>query len=144
MHDDSSTPQVPVSHRTRLKGRPPIDGPGYFVTRSRKNWRVAKEKARQRSAAAYAARAAWRDEVKRMHGCQMCGESDPACLEFHHVDPETFAFSVGSINYAGKSKTLAEIAKCAVVCSNCHKKAHRNGLPIDLQPIDLDALPPFP
>ena len=50
-----------------------------------------------------------------------CGGRFPAvCMEFDHVRGEKL-FSVG-IRVSYKMETvLAEIAKCDLVCANCHK-----------------------
>jgi len=57
------------------------------------------------------------------HPCVDCGENDPIVLEFDHVRGKKL-FNVGSS--AKKSCSLAliktEIAKCEVVCANCHKR----------------------
>lgn len=58
--------------------------------------------------------------------CRRCGEGDPACLEFHHRDPDDKERAIGElITYgAGPEKLEAEIAKCDVLCANCHRKEH--------------------
>lgn len=59
-------------------------------------------------------------QTARSQGCADCGETDPVVLVFHHRDPTTKKFT------AGKSipKLMAEIAKCDVVCANCHMRRH--------------------
>ncbi len=68
-------------------------------------------------------------EYKRNKGCIDCGESDPIVLEFDHLGDklDTLASMVSRV--LSKERILQEVAKCEVVCSNCHKKrtAHRAG-----------------
>lgn len=70
---------------------------------------------------------AWFKEYKRSLSCPECGESHPACLEFHHRDPQNKKFTIGQ---KGRRKSLRslqnEIAKCRVLCANCHRKEHWN------------------
>lgn len=70
-------------------------------------------------------RAWWRD-LKSTKRCEHCGESDPDCLQFHHRDPRakeiTLANAVG--NAWSRERILAEVAKCDVLCANCHLKHH--------------------
>lgn len=63
-------------------------------------------------------------EWKKTLECSRCGENESCCLEFHHTDPTQKDYTVSQI--AGKSMAfiLKEVAKCIVVCSNCHKKIH--------------------
>jgi len=58
--------------------------------------------------------------------CVDCGESHPATLDFHHVDPSEKERSLGDIGKYGwsRAKVLAEIAKCVILCANCHRKRH--------------------
>lgn len=52
-----------------------------------------------------------------------CQESHPPyVMDFDHLDPTQKEFDLS--NGAGYSlkRILAEIAKCEVVCSNCHRK----------------------
>ena len=66
-------------------------------------------------------------EYKRDHcECARCGESHPACLEFHHRDPETKERTVSElITYGNSLETVrAEIEKCDVLCANCHRQEH--------------------
>jgi hypothetical protein len=60
-------------------------------------------------------------EIKMASGCLLCGfKSHPAALEFHHRDPKTKKFRLAmSRNYSWKM-CLEEIAKCDVLCANCH------------------------
>jgi len=67
----------------------------------------------------------WICEVRGQYVCA-CGESHPATLDFHHVDPVKKEFSIGKLADLGWSKKhiSAEIKKCVVMCSNCHRKLH--------------------
>jgi len=57
------------------------------------------------------------------HPCVDCGESDPVLLEFDHVVDEKIC-NISVILGARKSINglLAEIAKCAIRCVNCHRR----------------------
>lgn len=72
-----------------------------------------------------AAIAAWYRELKRELVCA-CGEDHPACIVFHHPDPAAKEISVSDAVRRGwgRDRILAEIAKCEVVCANCHAKRH--------------------
>jgi hypothetical protein len=65
----------------------------------------------------------------REHPCVDCGETDPIVLEFDHVSGDK-EFSIGGKwrDRAWRS-ILDEIAKCDVVCANCHRRrtARRGG-----------------
>ncbi|WP_254521833.1 homing endonuclease associated repeat-containing protein [Natrinema caseinilyticum] len=68
----------------------------------------------------------WLDDHKRNRGCSQCGTNIAACLDFHHVDESTKKMAVGrmvTFGY-GKDALRDEIAKCEVLCANCHRKHH--------------------
>lgn len=68
----------------------------------------------------------WFLSYKDTHcSCAECGESHPACLDFHHVESEKTG-NVSEMVNDGYSKTriLDEIAICIVLCANCHRHAH--------------------
>ena len=58
--------------------------------------------------------------------CQQCGEDHPAVLDLHHLDPAVKEFNVSwaAANNRSLDKLEAEIAKCVVLCANCHRKLH--------------------
>lgn len=66
----------------------------------------------------------WYNEYKTTLSCQICGEDHPACLDFHHRDPREKEVSVGAAVRHSRAKLLREIAKCDVLCANCHRKHH--------------------
>lgn len=68
----------------------------------------------------------WFEGIKQTLKCGTCGENHPACLDFHHKDEKDKYGSVAQMVSAGycKEKVLAEIAKCSILCSNCHRKYH--------------------
>ena len=69
------------------------------------------------------------DNLKIKIGCQHCGYKEYAvALEFHHIDINTKINSIASmINRKVKKTTLLdEIAKCVVLCANCHRLLHNN------------------
>lgn len=63
-------------------------------------------------------------EYKKAHPCKQCGESDPACLDFHHRDEKDKTDHMARVMKCGMKATIAEIAKCDVLCANCHRKHH--------------------
>lgn len=57
--------------------------------------------------------------------CQHCGYSKCiAALEFHHRDPHTKEFEWRKMRLLAWDAVLAELDKCDLVCSNCHKELH--------------------
>ena len=75
------------------------------------------------------------DNYKLSNPCQ-CSESDITCLEFHHRDESTKKFSISEGKGNSTSMVQKEIAKCDILCKNCHMKLHNN----DIQKIDFGAL----
>lgn len=64
-------------------------------------------------------------EIKSKAGCAYCPETDPCCLEFHHVDRDSKEDDISRLMHkAARLKMLAEIKKCHIVCRNCHAKLH--------------------
>jgi hypothetical protein len=55
--------------------------------------------------------------------CLDCGKTyPPYVMDFDHRDPSTKVTKVSSMVYKGSERLLlAEIAKCDLVCANCHR-----------------------
>lgn len=68
----------------------------------------------------------WLNDLKSDSGCVECAESDHACLDFHHVDPDDKEGALTKLVTAGygKDRLRAEREKCIVLCANCHRKRH--------------------
>ena len=64
----------------------------------------------------------------KTHVCVDCGEGDPVVLEFDHLRDKSFDIAQ-ALPYRSWQSILAEIAKCEVVCANCHRRrtARRRG-----------------
>jgi len=67
-------------------------------------------------------------KIKLQSCCIHCGERHPACLDFHHRPDEVKVTEVATMvrEHFKDEDILAEIAKCDVVCANCHRKVHWN------------------
>lgn len=72
----------------------------------------------------------YREKIKnRLHaikasiGCQSCGEKDPICLDFNHLGNKVDNISNMSRRFSWRS-IIDEIARCQVICANCHRKHH--------------------
>jgi hypothetical protein len=86
------------------------------------------DRALRRKQAIAEERACYLVEFFRTHPCVDCGESDPVVLEFDHLGDK--AFNIGSsLRDRSWESLLAEMAKCEVVCANCHRRrtASRRG-----------------
>lgn len=57
------------------------------------------------------------------HPCEVCWETRPVCLEFHHIDPDGKSFEPWMSAWIDMSikRLQNEINKCQVLCANCHR-----------------------
>ncbi len=74
-------------------------------------------------------RARWRkltDQIKSGPCADCRGVFDPICMDFDHRPGEIKGFSL-SVGYrVSAERQIAELAKCDVVCANCHRlRTHR-------------------
>ena len=76
----------------------------------------------------------WCLSIAKINGgnaCAVCGEADPDVLDFHHRDRSSKKFCISAVKdiprHEDVAMVMAEIAKCEVLCANCHRKVHRAG-----------------
>ena len=82
----------------------------------------------QRSARRISVSERWRihadavDAIKLASGCIDCGyNAHSAALEFDHLPGTVKLFCIGAAKGRSMARVLAEIAKCEIVCANCHR-----------------------
>lgn len=64
----------------------------------------------------------WIDNYKIEHGCVDCGYAKhPAALDFDHLPGTVKVRDIKSGQQLGWEALQVEVAKCEVVCSNCHR-----------------------
>lgn len=56
--------------------------------------------------------------------CERCGEDDPACLDFHHVEAKRYGIAEMVNRGFAIEKIKNEITRCIVLCANCHRREH--------------------
>lgn len=66
----------------------------------------------------------WFVEYKKTLKCSKCNEDHPACLDFHHLRDKKFDVSCMISRCYAIETIQEEIAKCVVLCANCHRKLH--------------------
>jgi len=67
----------------------------------------------------------WFSDFKKNFVCEECGEKRYWVLDFHHKDPNEKDADVSTlVRQCNKTKILAEIKKCCILCSNCHRDFH--------------------
>ncbi len=73
--------------------------------------------------------------------CVACGyDRCVAALQFHHLDPATKRFGLGSRGLARAIEVLREeAARCALLCANCHAEVEAGLRRIDFEEIGLSA-----
>lgn len=100
------------------------------------NWRKEKHKANLRSR--YKKNKKYINEYKIKNPCQICGEDNIHCIEFHHKNEEEKDFNIYSVGKSCSIKKLQkEINKCIVVCKNCHIKIHYEEMGTDHMKIGI-------
>lgn len=76
---------------------------------------------------------AWRDAVhfmfildKERTGCKDCGyHRYGGALDYHHIDASTKSGRVSAMLWYNKTKRyFIELAKCVLLCKNCHYERH--------------------
>lgn len=88
----------------------------------RKHYETNKEKFEERRIKFEKERKEFILNIKKQ-GCICCGESDPACIDFHHLRDKEFNIAEKA-NYLSEENLMKEINKCVRLCSNCHRKLH--------------------
>ncbi len=56
--------------------------------------------------------------------CIYCGEQQPEVLMFHHREPNEKSFTISEVKTRPLDEVKAEIAKCDLLCANCHMSLH--------------------
>ncbi len=61
--------------------------------------------------------------------CKLCGYNKCIqALEFHHINPEEKEFKPADMARYSWKKVQKELDKCVLLCANCHREVHNNGL----------------
>lgn len=106
--------------KARLKAKSP------YHTERMRAWRAANPERSNRNWTQQRLRKKkWLEHYKLERGCSRCPEHDPVCLDFHHRNPyeKEMTISLG-IARASLHRLQNEIAKCDILCANCHRKLH--------------------
>lgn len=62
------------------------------------------------------------NSYKLTQGCSLCGyNKHPAALVFDHIEGEK-SFDIASRTTVSMERLMEEIAKCRILCANCHQE----------------------
>ncbi|AXH72316.1 MAG: hypothetical protein [Caudoviricetes sp.] len=90
-----------------------------------KNGDKLRAQSRERVAAKRLRNQRWMVEYLAGKRCRACGIEDPRLLTFNHLDPTKKLRNVADLVSKGWRLELvaAEVAKCEILCHNCHMLA---------------------
>lgn len=77
--------------------------------------------------------------IKSGYSCS-CGESHPACIEFHHPEDNKEADVSRLFNDGSLRRGAQELEKCVPLCANCHRKLHHALRKLELKIKELENL----
>lgn len=63
-------------------------------------------------------------DVKEYSKCAVCGDDRWYVLDFHHLRDKSFTISRKIREGCSLDTIKEEIAKCIVLCANCHRELH--------------------
>lgn len=67
----------------------------------------------------------WFREFKKTLKCETCGFNHPAALHFHHANGDKRrGVALIAVSGASPERIMEEVAKCQVLCANCHAILH--------------------
>ena len=69
-----------------------------------------------------------RKDLLSLFSCITCGEEEPCCIDWHHINDETKSFNIATGMTRNEEVWWDELLKCIPICSNCHRKLHNNKL----------------
>lgn len=80
--------------------------------------------------------------IKEQQKCLLCTESDPVCIDFHHLSPASKRRALVDSLRCSFTRFIEEASKCVCLCANCHRKLHAGHLklPPDTQPLGIEWL----
>lgn len=111
---------VAVHQRCRKRGIP-TKPQGYWAALKAFSKEVQRAKLRTLIRGAVSRNKAWLDEMRK-DPCKKCDKSFPVvCMDWHHRDKSTKLFTIRRKMNKPRKVLLEEIAKCDLVCSNCHR-----------------------
>lgn len=89
-------------------------------------YHVHKDQARATQRKNAQERVEWFRTYKKTLKCERCGNDDHRVLEFHHrvAEERKFCICVGNIYHRSIESFKVEMAKCEVLCANCHNIEH--------------------
>lgn len=61
-------------------------------------------------------------DAHKAGGCVLCFETELTVLDFHHLSDKDV--NVSTMLAMSRDRILKEIAKCIVLCANCHRRVH--------------------
>jgi len=63
----------------------------------------------------------------KSHGCALCGYNKcAAAMDFHHIGEKVFSLNTNLFCRHTNQEIADEIAKCILLCANCHREVHFN------------------
>lgn len=71
-----------------------------------------------------------KEQMVRLKGgkCSRCGyQGHIASFDFHHLDPKKKNFGIGNFKNRSLSNLQDELAKCILLCANCHRELEALG-----------------
>lgn len=120
-----------IAEKTRIKNREKIRETNRLFYEKTKNdpaHILARKATYERNKSKYQAKNRLKREEfnkKWKKPCEKCGETRLYLIQFHHIDPATKLFCIGSDCVAKHEQILAdEVKKCVCLCSNCHDEFH--------------------